>query len=85
MVRVVRSRLACSSVPPRQSRAYALKPAALGCTTSSTPMKPVASASQRRGPTFSAKAITANSVMNSGVAMLIAVALASGRWNSDVR
>ena len=42
-------------------------------------------ATQRPATTLSPKASIANSVMKSGVAMLMAVALASGKWNSEVR
>ena len=44
-------------------------------------MKPAPITAQRDGPTLSCRNSTANTTMKSGDARLIAVALASGRWN----
>ena len=85
MTRVITSRPACSTVPARHISAQALKPLAAGCTMSITPANPTPMAIHCEGRTRSLKSRMAISVMNRGVAMLMAVALASGMWNIAVR
>ena len=80
ILRVARSRTVQKATDASASSETSLKPAVPGRTMMSTPMKPIAIASQRRHPTGSPNISAAPSVMISGSAWRIAVALASGIW-----
>ncbi len=83
--RVSKSRVAWNMVPTRQTMAQALKPAARGWMISSTPAKPAMMASQRCSAMRSCKNSTANTIITSGAARLMAVALPRGKWKSELR
>ena len=85
ILRVSRSRAACKTVPARHTSAYKLKPSARGWMIRTTPIKPMAMASQRAKPTRSCINMAAKTVIKIGAARLMAVALAMGSWNSELR